>query len=185
MKPLLDASRSVGLPVPATIADVHTVVKRLRGDDLDQALALAWALDEHPDTPPELLDKIAELLSTVDNDDANLFTLLHMSDNPIPELERLANSRVPAVAARAAAEACLVIDDDQDAMRYARQAREHTTNQSVQATAARVIGEYSDDDDEWRTELLFAYEHGSFLTKPQAALALESNQTTTRPRTPS
>ncbi len=184
MKPLLEAARSVDLPVPATISDVQPIVRRLRESDPNQALALAWALDEHPDTPQELRDQVVELLATVENDEGQLFTLLHRSDNPVPELKRLAHSSIPAVAGRVAAEACLIINDDHEALRYARQAREQATNVSVQATAALGIGEYSDDDDEWRAELLFAYEHGSLLTRPALLSRSGSNWTTTRPRTP-
>lgn len=170
--PLLEAARSLDLPIPGTIADVHAIVDRLIELDPDQAIALAWALDAHLDTPRELRRAIAELMSTVEGDDARLFALVFTFDDPVPELKRLAHSAVPAVAARAAAEACLMIEDDEEAMRYARQAREQATDVMVQAAAARVIGEYSEDDDEWRTELLFAHEHGNPWTRARAALAL-------------
>ncbi len=55
-------------------------------------------------------------------------------------------------------------------MRYARQARLQADDLAVQARAACVVGAETDDDDEWRDELLFAFQNGDHFTASLAAL---------------
>jgi hypothetical protein len=69
IRPLVEAATAVALPVPATIPEVRVIVDQLTEADPERALALAWALDDHPDAPQELLDEIAQSLSALEGDE--------------------------------------------------------------------------------------------------------------------